>query len=162
MLMAQPGIQNLAEKEYTFTTPLEHGLSCKRVNPDHSDFNFTLAHCWNFLEKSVEKGNTDLIQVEDIVKRIKEQNSDLWVSTDESGDIVGCFVIGVAPYPKKTGIDAEAIAGVFNFKTMLPEVEKYYKALGYEFFEMTGRKGWERVMEPLGYSFSNITIYKRL
>ena len=150
------------EKEYTFTTPLVHGLSCKRVNPDHAEFNFKLTHCWDFLEKSVERGNADLIQVEDLVSRVTKGHSDLWVSTDESGDIVGCFIIGTAPYPQITGIEAEAIAGRFNFKTMLPEVEKYYKKCGYKFFEMTGRRGWERVMKPLGYEFSTITIYKRL
>ena len=162
MLMGQSGIPAQEEKEYTFITPLEHGLSYKRVNPEHTKFKFNLAHCWNFLEESIEKGNTDLIQVEDLVSRIKYGHSDLWVSSIESRKIVGCFVIGAAPYPQMIGVEAEAIAGKFNFKTMLPELEKYYKARGYKFVEMTGRKGWERVMKPLGYEFSNITIYKRL
>ena len=162
MLMEQAGTQSREEKEYTFTTPLEHGLSCKRVNPDHLDFRYILACCWNFLEESINKGNTELIEIEDLVERIVQGYSDLWVSVDKNKTIVGCFVIGSADYPQALGIEAEAIAGKFNFKTMLPQVEKYYKKRGYKFFEMTGRKGWEKVMKPLGYEFSNITLYKRL
>ena len=162
MLMAQPGIQNLAEKEYTFTTPLEHGLSYKRVNSSHADFKFTLVHCWEFIESSVGRGNEDLVCAGDIANRVVKGESDLWVSTDESGDIVGCVIIGAAIYPEKIGIFAEAIGGKFDFNILVPMLEKFYKNCGYEFFEMTGRKGWERVMKPLGYSFSNITIYKRL
>ena len=162
MLMALAGTPEVREKEYTFTTQLEHGLSYKKVNPNSSELKFNLAHCWEFLKKSTENGNTDLVQVEDIVNRVIDRSSDLWVSTDESGDIVGGLVIGAAPYPRSKGIFAEAIGGKFRFEILVPMLEKHYKQYGYEFFEMTGRKGWERVMKPLGYSFSNITIYKRL
>ena len=57
---------------------------------------------------------------------------------------------------------AETIGGEFDFKGITPIVEKYYKNLGYEFFQMIGRKGWEKVMQPMGYNFMNITICKRL
>jgi len=50
----------------------------------------------------------------------------------------------------------------FDFKNIVPKIEEYYKDLGYEFWEMTGRKGWEKVMAPLGYEFKTITLRKRL
>ena len=162
MLMAQAGTPVGQEKEYTFTTPLEHGLSYKRVNADHPEFKFNLAHCWDFIERSVAEGNPDLVQTEDVVDRIINRQSDLWVSTDESGDIVGCFVIGAAPYPRSKGIYTEALAGKLIFMDFIPKVENFYKQFGYEFSEIIGRKGWERRLKPLGYNFSNITIYKRL
>mgnify|MGYP003147150497 CR=1 FL=1 len=162
MLMEQPGIQSREEKGYTFTTPLEHGLSYKRVNSKHTDFKPTLGHCWKFIERSAETGNEDLVRAGDIAKHVLKGESDLWVSTDESGEVVGCVVIGAATYPSKTGICAEAIGGKFDFNILVPMLEKFYKSCGYEFFEMTGRKGWERKMKPLGYIFSNTTIYKRL
>jgi len=162
MPMAQAGTPVVQEKEYTFSTPLEHGLSYNRVNSDHSKFKFNLAHSWDFIERSVEEGNTDLIHTEDVVDRIISKESDLWVSKDESGDIVGCFVIGAAPYPRSKGIYTEALGGKLNFMDFIPKVENFYKQCGYEFSEIIGRKGWERRLKPLGYNFSNITIYKRL
>jgi hypothetical protein len=160
--MAQAGTPVVQEKEYTFTTPLAHGLSYKKVNPDNAEFKFNLAHCWEFIERSAERGNKDLIRAEDIADRVIKRESDLWVSTDESGDIVGCVVIGAGTYPGKTGIFAEAIGGKFDFSVLVPMLEKFYKNCGYQFFEMTGRKGWERKMKPLGYKYMNTTIYKRL
>jgi hypothetical protein len=152
----------VAEKEYTFITLPVHGLSYRRVNNEHKNFKTILAQCWDYIEKSTERGNTDIIKAVDVIQKVIDKDSDLWVSVDAEENIVGCFVIGAAPYPQKTGIMAEAIGGKFNFPDVVPVVEKYYKSLGYEFFEMTGRKGWEKVMEPLGYEFSCITIYKRL
>ena len=162
MLMALAGTPVVQEKEYTFTTPLEHGLSYKKVNPDHPEFKFNVSHCWEFIEKSVEANNKDLVTTEDIINRIINRESDLWVSTDESGDIVGCFVIGAAEYARIKGIFTEALAGKLNFMDFIPKVENFYKQCGYEFSEIVGRKGWERRLKPLGYNFSNITIYKRL
>ena len=35
------------------------------------------------------------------------------------------------------------------FNVITPVIADYYKKLGFKFFEMTGRKGWEKIMEPL-------------
>ena len=162
MLMGQAGTLNQEEKEYTFTTPLEHGLSCKQVNSSHANFKKIVAQCWDYIDSGVSRGGSkEFISTEYIVQKVLSGDSDLWVSVDAEGNTVGCFVIGAAPYPEKTGIFAETIGGKFDFKYMTPVVEKFYKKCGYEFFEMTGRKGWERVMKPLGYKLMNITMYKR-
>jgi hypothetical protein len=76
--------------------------------------------------------------------------------------IVGCFVVGVIAYPRADVINFEAISGKFNFKYALPRVEEHYRSLGYKYSQMIGRKGWTRVMEPLGYTPMNTTIFKRL
>jgi hypothetical protein len=170
MLMELAGTQ-VAEKVYTFSTQPEHGLSYKKVNSNHSKFKMILGQCWKYIESSVERNNTDLIKTVDVVSRVADKQSDLWVAIKVDsvkkelfgiGEIVGCFVIGAAAYPQSTGIMAEAIGGEFNFPDIVPVVEKYYKNLGYSFFEMTGRKGWEKVMKPLGYELTSITVYKRL
>jgi hypothetical protein len=152
-----------AEKVYTFSTQPVHGLSYRIVNPKHVKFKTILGQCWKYIESSVERNNTDLIKTVDVVQRVADKVSDFWVTVDsEKGEIVGCFVIGAAAYPQSTGIMAEAIGGEFNFPDVVPVVEKYYKNLGYSFFEMTGRKGWEKVMNPLGFELTSITVYKRL
>ena len=163
MLTELAGTPEVQEKEYTFTTPLVHGLSYKKVNPEGKTFRKIVSDCWKYIESGIEhSGSEELISTEYLVKSILSRESDLWVSDDKNGTIRGCFVIGAAPYPKETGIIAETIGGEFNFKVITPIVEQHYKNLGYKFFQMSGRKGWEKVMQPMGYKFMNITIHKRL
>ncbi len=163
MLMEQAGTPVEQAKEYTFTTPLEHGLSYKKVNSNRPDFKKIVSNCWKYIEAGVERGGSrEFISTEYLVKKILDHESDLWLSEDRDGTLKGCFVIGAAPYPNETGIMAESIGGNFDFEVITPIVEKHYKELGYTFFEMTGRKGWEKVMKPMGYKFLNITMYKRL
>jgi len=122
-----------------------------------------VGQCWEYVENATERNNTEIVKGIDVIQRVIDKVSDLWVSIDsETGQIVGGLVIGAAAYPQATGINAEAIGGKFHFPDLVPVLEKYYKALGYKFFEMTGRKGWEKVMAPLGYKLTSITIYKRL
>lgn len=162
MLMAVTGTP-VAEKEYIFTTPVERGLSYRLVNADCILTRKKLAQCYKKLEKSVEKSKCEeLYNAEDLVKRILNKECDLWVSTDKNNKIKGCFVIGFGQMPRCKIIGAEAICGKFDFNIVTPVVEKYYKKLGFDFFEMTGRRGWEKVMEPLGYEFKTVTIRKKL
>jgi len=163
MLMEQAGTQAVQEKEYTFTTPLEHGLSYKHVDIRSPNAKSLVSQCWDFIEAGVEQGGSkEFLTTDYLIKKVLERDSDLWVSQDEGDNIVGALIIGAAPYPTETGIMAESIGGTFNFNTLVPMLEKFYRARGYKFFEMTGRKGWERKMKPLGYTYMNTTIYKRL
>jgi len=162
MLMAVTGTP-AAEKEYIFTTPLVHGLSYKLVNRESNLLKNKVVQCYKYLDKVVEKVECrDIYNTEDLVKQVVSGKSDFWISTDKNNNIKGCLIIGVASYPQSLGISAEAVAGKFDFYKLVPMLEKYYKNLGYEFFEMTGRKGWIRKMEPLGYEFKSVTIRKRL
>jgi len=116
MLMGQAGTQVEQEKEYTFTTPLDHGLSYRRVNPNHANFKNIVAQCWDYIDSGVSRGGSkELISTEYIVQKVLSGDSDLWLSVDAEGDTVGCFVIGSAPYPEMTGIFAETIGGKFDF-----------------------------------------------
>tara|TARA_R100001443_G_scaffold106834_2_gene116404 strand:- start:168 stop:656 length:489 start_codon:yes stop_codon:yes gene_type:complete len=162
MLMAVTGTP-AAEKEYIFTTPLERGLSYKLVNADNPLTRKKLAKCYTRIEHMVEKIKCDdLYTADDLIKRVINKQSDFWISTDGYDNIQGCIIIGFAEMPRGKGINAEAIEGKFDFSIVTPVVEKYYKKLGFKFFEMTGRKGWEKVMEPMGYEFKSITVRKRL
>ena len=131
MLMAPTGTPSVVEKEYIFTTPLEHGLSCKLVNKKHNDAKYKLAQCYKYLDKAIERGN----------------NGDLFSSD---------YVVNSA------GVSVEALGGSFNFSTVVPMLEDYYKSLGFKFVELTGRAGWEKRMKPLGYEFVSVTIRKKI
>lgn len=161
MLMAVTGTPE-AEKEYTFTTPLEHGLSYKKLNNAHPQIYAKLAKCLDFVSQSVTRGNNDgYFTAEYLLKKFMSGCSDLWVSVQDE-EIVGCFLVGVADYPDQTGIISEATAGKFHFETMMPAVEDYYRKQGANFVEIPGRKGWERRFGPMGYELKNVTIVKRL
>jgi len=163
MLMAVTGTLNQGAREYIFTTPLQHGLSYKLVNPKSYLLKNKLKFCHKFFEKSVDRSKcSDLYTANDLAERVITNQSNLWVSVDKHEKIKGCLIIGFGEFPQSKGICAEAISGIFDFSILVPMLEKYYKAIGYEFFEMTGRKGWEKIMEPLGYEFKSITIRKRL
>ena len=162
MLMALTGTPE-AEKEYIFTTPLEHGLSYKLVNHNSHLLMKKLADGFDHIEKSIIKSNcSDIYDAADIVKRVVNKQSDLWVSTDSGNNAKGVLVIGFGDMPKGRIIGAEAMGGKFDFNVITPVIADYYKKLGFKFFEMTGRKGWEKIMEPLGYEFKTITLRKKL
>ena len=161
MLMALTGTPE-AEKEYTFTTPLEHGLSYKKVNNAHPKVYAKLAKCLDFVSQSVTRSNNDgYLTAEYLLKKFMSGYSDLWVSVQDE-EIVGCFLVGIADYPDQTGIISEATAGKFHFETMMPAVEDYYRKQGAKFVEIPGRKGWERRFGPRGYELKNLTTVKRL
>jgi hypothetical protein len=165
MLMAVPGTPD-QEREFILEIPLEHGLNYKFVNYKHSSLWLKLSKCYDYFEKTIQRGLcSDIYNANDLVKRVAKGTSDLWIAYDKEDNIKGCFVIGFAYYPQKTGILAEAMSTDspdFDFKNIVPKIEEYYKNLGYEFWEMTGRKGWEKVMAPLGYEFKSITLRKIL
>lgn len=161
MQTEQDGIPD-QEKAFIFTIPAERGLSYSKINSKYKYKILLVSQCWHLLDKSVSKGNRDLIDTEDIAKRVINSVSDLWISTNEKNEIVGCFVVGIIAYPRADVINFEAISGKFHFKYALPKVEEHYKSLGYTNFQMIGRKGWAKVMKPLGYSPSSSTIFKRI
>ena len=162
MLMALTGTPE-AEKEYIFTTLLETGLSYKLVNANSPLLRKKLAECYSRIEHMVEKVKCeDLYTADDLIKKIINKESDFWISTDGDDNIMGCLIIGFGQMPRGKGICAEAIEGKFDFYKLVPMLEKYYKKLGFNFFEMSGRKGWEKIMKPLGYEFKTITLRKKL
>ena len=161
MQMEQIGTQE-AEKEFITTTHQEHGLSYKLCNLDHPRTVDKVDQCAGFIEQAVFKSGITIVTASDLVQKIKSKKSDLWLSVDNTGKIVGCMVVGVASYPSDTGVFVEALAGEFEFQDICKAAEEFYKDRGFAFVEIQGRKGWEKVLSGIGYQFSNITLIKRL
>ena len=172
MQMELAGIRE-AEKEYTFTTPTDFGLSYKRVNRKHPEVHKKIADCIEFVRQSLVRGNNEeYIKPEFLFNKFLQGSSDMWVSVEDqnydgsafstSTHIVGCLLIGVAAYPEQTGIISESTGGKFHFETMMPAVEDYYRKQGAKFVEIPGRKGWQRRFDTMGYKVKNVTIVKEL
>jgi len=151
------------EKEYTFTTPLEHGLSYKLLNTESREFKKNLIKCYNLIDMSAKKSHTVYaLPTHEMFRRCLEKECDIWISTDADNNIVGCCTIGVATYGPIFGINLESTSGKWVRKHVMPIVENYYKNLGFTFVEISGRKGWERALRHMGYKLSKITIHKEL
>lgn len=162
MQMEQVGTQE-AEKDFTFITPLDHGLSYKLANPHHAGFRDLVVSCLEYYERSIKRSNnSDYIGPVDFALCALEKRSDFWITVDSTGKLLGIFQLSKAEYPKSTGVYVEALAGEFNFEHGLPMIEDYYRTLGYQFVELEGRRGWERKLKPNGYTYKTTTIVKRL
>jgi len=162
MQMEQVGTQEVA-KEFTFITPLDHGLSYKLANPHHAGFRDLVVNCLEYYERSIKRSNnSDYIGPVDFALSALEKQSDFWITVDSTGKLLGIFQLSKAEYPKSTGVYVEALAGEFNFEHGLPMIEDYYRTLGYQFVELEGRRGWERKLKPNGYTYKTTTIVKRL
>ena len=97
-----------------------------------------------------------------VVNRVLSEKNDFWISVDKDNEIKGCIVIEALNFPNSAGVSVEALGGSFNFSTVVPMLEDYYKSLGFKFVELTGRAGWEKRMKPLGYEFVSVTIRKKI
>jgi hypothetical protein len=162
MQMEQVGTQE-AEKDFTFITPLDHGYSYKLANPHHPEFKELVVNCIEYLDRSIKRSNNSrYVTAVDFALNALEKRSDFWVSANEAGAVFGAFLIGKAEYPQSVGVYFEALAGELNYEHGLPYIEDYYRNLGYQFVEITGRRGWVKALEPQGYEFKNVTIVKRL
>jgi len=150
-------------KEFTFITPLDHGLSYKLANPHHAGFRDLVVNCLEYYERSIKRSNnSDYIGPVDFALSALEKQSDFWITVDSTEKLLGIFQLSKAEYPKSTGVYVEALAGEFNFEHGLPMIEDYYRTLGYQFVELEGRRGWERKLKPNGYTYKTTTIVKRL
>ena len=150
-------------KEFTFITPLDHGLSYKLANPHHAGFRDLVVSCLEYYERSIKRSNnSDYIGPVDFALSALEKQSDFWITVDSTEKLLGIFQLSKAEYPKSTGVYVEALAGEFNFEHGLPMIEDYYRTLGYQFVELQGRRGWERKLKPNGYIYKTTTIIKRL
>jgi hypothetical protein len=152
----------VAEKEYIFITPQVHGLSYKLLDHSCKGFKEVVGKCWKHIEASINRNNPDLVEPEDIVLNLLKGASHIWVSFDNDGEVAGCLIMTMVKYPRRSGVMSEAAGGKFIIEDIYPIFEKFYKDRKLGFIQITGRKGWDRVMKPSGYKLDHITLYKRL
>ena len=166
MLMEVASTQDQPEKEFIFSTQLDHGSSYNLVNYKHWSLVRKLTKCYPNIENAIDRSNcADIFNANDTVKRIAKGSSDLWIMFDKDREIIACVVIGFAHHDQSSGIIAEAMGGesfLCDYDVGMKMMEDYYRELGYDFFEITGRKGWEKLMAPRGYEFKSIKLRKAL
>jgi hypothetical protein len=88
----------------------------------------------------------------------------LWVSFSAGGAIEAALVTRIDAYPRRK-VCALLFAGGLNhqnWKEFISVVEAWAKAQDCSLMEISGRRGWERVMGKFGYFFSLLTLAKEI
>jgi hypothetical protein len=93
--------------------------------------------------------------LEDVFHNIATGNYHLWVAIDETiPEVVAVCVTGFTPYPQKRMLTCHFLGGgrMDEWVEEMDQVlEKWGRQHGAEGIELTGRKGWGRALEPLGW-----------
>ena len=94
---------------------------------------------------------------EDVAAGIESGRMQLWPADD------GCIVTEIQVFPRKLVLNFFLAGGdLARLLDMVADVEEWARGQGCTAAEMTGRKGWERVLAARGYRFSAVTIGKEL
>lgn len=104
----------------------------------------------------------DLYDWWDIYSDLKNEKALCMAAEDLSYVCIG----SVVTYPKAKILDMYLSAAADERNVSWDEVDAYFKllceALGCTHITVTGRRGWEKVLKPLGYSFGNVMLMKEV
>lgn len=115
-----------------------------------------LERCRQWIEDALERGD-DTHDYEDIVAGITSGKMQLWPAKDS------CLVTEIIKYPKKKAINMFLIGGKLDtVLDMEKDVIEWAKAQKCDLIIGTGRKGWKKVLSPLGYQEAHITMAKEI
>ncbi len=74
-----------------------------------------------------------------------------------------CLVTEIVQYPKKRALHVFLAAGDLDeIKDMEPSLQEFAKSLKCDAISLTGRNGWKRALNSMGYTPAHITMVKEL
>lgn len=105
-----------------------------------------------------------LIGIDDLKKGVADRTMQMWV-TRENGKLLAVVLTEIVAWPQGQVLSAFVIGGTDMHK-WLPAFDdtlsRYAREHGCKFLSGGGRKGWERVLKPLGWDSPSATYLKRL
>lgn len=117
-----------------------------------------------FLQKVLDKTEEDEYDVEHILERVEEETLALFLMLDTTGKVTGAYTIAVNVLPKMR-FATIVHCGADNLEDVVacyPRMESYALANGAKKINLIGRKGWKKVVEPLGFKERLTTYEKKL
>ena len=100
-------------------------------------------------------GGTHLF--EDIVESVADGRMHFWPAERS------CVVTEVVCYPRVRAIHIFLAAGdLAQIKDMDETFQQFGRALGAKFIALSGRKGWTKVLDDVGYKQSHVSMYKEI
>ena len=120
-----------------------------------------VADCWEevapLLQPAVDRSGGRFL-IEDVYHLLAIGENQLWVIFEE-GKIVACCTTAFTEYPQKRMLTGQFLGGN-NLKDWAPKLEQVLERWGRDHgcagIELTGRKGWVRVLGKLGW---DLTFY---
>lgn len=101
----------------------------------------------------------DLLDWWDVYSDCKNSKSMCLISEDWSYAAIMCVVT----YPKAKVLDLYLCAGKDpSWEEMDKIVDTIAEMFQCKYVTITGRRGWEKVLKPLGYTFCNTTVMKEV
>lgn len=108
------------------------------------------------LESALEfAGGTHLF--EDIVQAVNEGRMHFWPAEKS------CVVTEVVCYPRARAIHIFLAAGdLMEIKGMDSTFQEFGRALDAKFITLSGRRGWTKALDDIGYKLSHVSMYKEI
>jgi len=123
-------------------------------------------HYWPDIEKLLdldpslwERFNTK----ESIYERIMDGQYQVWAVCNEGGAITTVFFSEVTQYDDRRDLHlwwSYGVGALHAPECVDAAVETFARHHGCEALVITGRKGWERALRPLGWRFDSIVLRK--
>ena len=102
----------------------------------------------------------------DVYDDIQKGDQTLWiVFEDLPSNMIGAFTIRVKSYPAGVSLCGEHLGGerLEEWADKLFEImEVYAKDLGIKNLELIGRRGWEKILSPKGWSSKLVMFEKEI
>ena len=108
------------------------------------------------LERALEfAGGTHLW--EDIVQAVNEGRMHFWPAEKS------CVVTEVVCYPRARAIHIFLAAGdLMEIKGMDSTFQEFGRALDAKFITLSGRRGWTKALDDIGYKLSHVSMFKEI
>ena len=113
-----------------------------------------IERCKPWIEAALKhSGGTHVF--EDVEKGIRESRMQLWPAPR------GCIVTEIVVYPRKKLLNLFLAGGELDqLLDMYDDMKAWAELQGCEAAELTGRLGWKRVLEPLGWKTQHVNFRK--
>lgn len=119
---------------------------------------------WNTVEPMLAMAtehSSDRYSTIKIFNDLMEDKKLLWILVDENDTIKVALTTSVEDYPGVRALRVGFAGGedfLNNLEPMRKAIKEFGASVGCTKLEVLGRKGWERVLTPMGFKFSYLCM----
>ena len=129
-----------------------------------------LDECWDRVKGYLKKG-TDYsygrFDVPSLQAQIENGLQQLWIAFVGENDIFCAFTTQVIVYPLKRNLSvvflgSDEWSSFHRKECVVDAFTKHAREIGCQGVEVTGRRGWERMLRPMGFKPSYVVVEKEV
>jgi hypothetical protein len=123
---------------------------------------FEIDEHWHWIERFLRRVKSPDWKLSHVKADLKSAKAQLWALVNERHAPTGIVVTRIENFhDARFGLVWIAAGkGIEHVPMMLEHIERWFKEKGCSRCELSGRKGWERVLP--GYAFKAVTLVKEL